>query len=136
MTPKSLESFIGKVCSVFTVPGGRSLDGEEWVTYHVGTVESIDQYGVLVRSIRTGRANFYFRDKIIGLCEEHVEVLDLDNPEHAKAIQNMQRPPKQRQQSPIKEEMHQQEANNSPFVDIGAISELAKRAKTQFKKGS
>jgi hypothetical protein len=145
MIHKSLQNFIGKPCSIFVEPTARQVSERQAVRYFAGIMESIDDLGVTIRTV-SGKMNFFFSRYIIGICEE--EILDPNNPEDAKLIEQYmaeaegkkkpvpapQPPAPPAPPAPPKEDLHQAEVNNSPFVDLNSIQELARRAKSGMKK--
>ena len=84
MDLKNLNYFIGKVCTIFTVPINREYQKEnpgtypqQLYTYFVGVVESINEYGIMLKQLQSKNKSFYFVSHIIGIAEE--EVLDPEN---------------------------------------------------------
>ncbi len=150
MQHKVLQQFVGKPCSIFVEPNARQLNEKQAINYYLGVVESVDADGVLMRHPGTGCRNFFFMRYVVGLCEE--EILDPNNPDDAKVIEQykkqvdkeeakqpappqMPRPPMPPMPAqPPKEDLHQQQVGDSPFVELNAIQELAKRAKSNIKK--
>ncbi len=135
MTTKALQYFVNKPCSVFVEPTARQLNEKQAISYFLGVIESIDDSGVMMRHPATGCKNFFFRNYVVGICEE--EILDPANPNDAKAIEQYKQKADKVAQPPAppppQEDVHQTEVNDSPFVDINAITELAKRAKKSLK---
>ena len=115
--------FIGKLCTIFTVPTNRDLRAENpnnypqiLYKYFMGVVESIDRDGLLLTQATTGLKSYFFRDQIVAIAEE--QLLDPDNPEDAKVIKTFE---------PVSPQVP-----DGPFIDPDALLELSK----QFKQNS
>jgi len=87
----NLQHFIGKVCTVFTLPINRNFKEENPKTfveqsyfYFLGVIESVDEDGILVTQHETGLKSYFFKPNIVGIAEE--EVLYPDNEQDAKII--------------------------------------------------
>ena len=116
--------FIGKLCTIFTVPTNRDLRAENpnnypqiLYKYFMGVVESIDRDGLLLTQATTGLKSYFFRDQIVAIAEE--QLLDPDNPEDAKVIETF-------------EPMPPPQMSDGPFIDPDALLELSK----QFRQKS
>lgn len=138
MRSKVLEYFIGKVCTIFTGPINRTFQEQQLLDYFVGVVDAVDENGILMTHTITGAKNFYFFPNILSISEE--QLLDPADPEDAKMIEEIKKS-KQGEQAktpppppPVKEDVHETEVNESPFVDVSAIHALAQRAKQSFGK--
>ena len=140
MIPKHLQYFVGRPCSIFVEPTSRQLQEKQAIGYFVGYVVSLDDLGVTIK-YPDGRQGFFFMRNVLGICEE--EILDPNNPEDAKIIEQYkkqvekvdtkpQAPPPPLQ--PPKEDLHQTPGRGLPFVEPPAIPEPAKRAKNSIKK--
>jgi hypothetical protein len=90
-----LKTFVGKVCTVFTVPINRNFKDEnpgtftEQVTnYFTGRVLEADSEGVVLEQITPERLRtFFFREHIVAIAEE--EVLNPQDPREAARIQQI-----------------------------------------------
>lgn len=143
MLHKQLQYFVGRPCSIFVEPTSRQLQEKQAIGYFVGYVVSIDDVGVTIK-YPDGRHGFFFMRYVVGICEE--EILDPNDPEDAKIIEQYKKqvekeatkqtapPPMPQPPQPPKEDLHQTQVGDSPFVELGAIQELAKRAKNSIKK--
>jgi hypothetical protein len=90
----NLTHFIGKVCTVFTVPINRDYQKENPKTYpqqlyayFMGVVESIDQHGVMLTQLLTGKKTFFYHSSIVGIAEE--EVIDPEDPNNKQIMEEM-----------------------------------------------
>lgn len=94
MIQQNLKYFIGKVCSIFTVPISRNFKEENPATfpqqpylYFVGLIEAVDEKGMLVTQVMTGLKSYFFLTGLVAIAEE--EVLIEDNAEDAKIIDQL-----------------------------------------------
>ena len=141
--------FVGKICTIFTSPINREFTERQNVDYFVGRVDGFDDKGILMSHVISNCKNYYFFQNVISIAEE--QLVDSDDPivkeyesiKEQKKAQNTQpqqpqpqpqqpQPqPQQPQQQPT--QYHEEEVNDSPFVDIAAISDLAKKAKESYE---
>ena len=113
----NLNYFVGKVCTVFTRPINRDFQAEnpeyypqQLINYFVGTVESVDDEGImLVQS--ANRLKTFIERPIVAIAEEEVVKRPVAPPQ----------PPQPPKQPP------------SPFIDLNAVESLTK---TWGKPGS
>jgi len=116
--------FIGKVCSIFTVPLNRDfrLEGPHYLQqlfqYFLGTVESIDKDGLLLTQ-RNGLKTYIFKHHLVAIAEE--EVLDPDKPEDAEIIKKIEE--NKTELPPVKA---------PDFLDVESITNIAKNLKDNF----
>lgn len=98
MTTKGLEYFVGKICTVFTVPTNRDFKSENPQTfpqpmfhYFVGKVTEVNQNGIFIEQWNSDKKlrSFFFANHIIGLSEE--EILDPSNPKDREVIEDYKR---------------------------------------------
>ena len=95
---RNLDHFVGKICTVFTVPLNRDFKAEnptiypqQIINYFVGTVEFVDEDGLMLvqssspRQLRT----YIFRNALVAIAEEHVVV---ERPAAPKTIQQPKQP--------------------------------------------
>src|SRR5687768_11238527 len=94
---KKLQYFVGKVCTVLTVPINRDFRSENPATYpeplflyFLGVVESLDETCVVLRQVQSGRKTCLMMDKVVGVAEE--EVLDPDDPKNAAVMKQFDKP--------------------------------------------
>jgi len=130
----TLQYFVGKICTIFTAPINREFNERQNVDYFVGRVDGFDDKGILMSHVISNCKNYYFFNNVISIAEE--QMVDSDDPvvkdyESIKEQKKNQNPPskKQPQPQPQPTQYHEEEVNDSPFVDIAAISDLAKKAK-------
>ena len=93
MKPKVLEYFIGKPCSIFTIATNRNLKEENprnypksTFNYFIGIVESVSGDGIMLNRFNKCKS-FFSLNTIVSIAGE--EVLDPNNPEHAKVIHEL-----------------------------------------------
>ena len=135
----TLQYFVGKICTIFTAPINREFNERQNVDYFVGRVDGFDDKGILMSHVVSNCKNFYFFQNVISIAEE--QLVDSDDPilKEYESIkeQKKNQPQQQQQQQPQLQsqpaQYHEEEVNDSPFVDIAAISDLAKKAKESYK---
>ena len=146
----TLQYFVGKICTIFTAPINREFNERQNVDYFVGRVDGFDDKGILMSHVVSDCKNYYFFQNVISIAEE--QLVDSDDPilkeyesiKEQKKSQNTQPQQPQPQQpqpqqsqpqqsQPQQSQYHEEEVNDSPFVDIAAISDLAKKAKESYK---
>ena len=115
--------FIGKLCTIFTVPINRDFRSENsqnypqaLYKYFMGVVEALDRDGLLLTQATTGLKSYFFREQIVAIAEE--ELLDPNNPEDAKIIAEYETVP------PVT-------VVDGPLVDTDALLELSKQFKNR-----
>jgi len=93
MSPKGLDYFLGKICTVFTVPTNRDFKSENPQTvpqpvfhYFVGRVVEVNHRGVCIEQWNNAKKlrTFFFVDHIVSISEE--EILDPSNPKDREII--------------------------------------------------
>jgi hypothetical protein len=92
-----LKTFVGKICTVFTVPINRNFKDEnpgtftEQVTnYFTGRILEADSEGVVLEQITPERLRtFFFREHIVAIAEE--EVLNPQDPREAARIREIKK---------------------------------------------
>ena len=140
-TLEKLQYFVGKVCSVFTAPLCRNFDELRAREHFVVRVEDIDTDGLWGTHPYNGTVS-YFPQEAIRLITEEI-VLDPNNPEHAKMMKEYQEktgkpimsdvsphlaPSLQTEPVPVEPTIETPE--EPAFVDINAMSMMARKAKT------
>lgn len=131
-----LEYFVGRVCTVFTVPTNRDFKSENPQTfpqpvfhYFVGKVLEVGSKGILMEQWNSPKKlrTFFFTQHIVSISEEEIlnpadpkdkEVIDeyrkINETSAKKANENVEALKKQREPTCA-----------NPYVNIGALSELA-----------
>ena len=139
----TLQYFVGKICTIFTAPINREFNERQNVDYFVGRVDGFDDKGILMSHVVSNCKNFYFFQNVISIAEE--QLVDSDDPilkeyesikEQKKDQVTQPQPqpqPQPQQLEPQHAQYHEEEVNDSPFVDIAAISDLAKKAKESYE---
>jgi len=67
---KSLEFFVGKVCTIFVVPINRHFDEKTNIEYFLGIIQKIEELGIWYSHITNGKMNFVFMNHIVSIAEE------------------------------------------------------------------
>ena len=142
MKIKQLDYFLGKVCTIFTIPTNRDFKAENPNTfpqpvfhYFVGKVIEIDEKGVFLQQWNNDKKlrSYFFMPHIIGISEE--EVLDPTRPEDAKIIQDFKKinekavAQTQKKYEDLKKQ--QQIINKNPEMDIETLSKLSEKIKQE-----
>lgn len=120
---KSLQYFVGKACTVFTVPINRDYRTEnpntypqQLLMYFTGVVESVDDIGLTLVQLDSGhQKSFFFLDRVVGIAEE--TVLNPEKEEDKKVIDKLQT-----LTSPMK---------SGPLIDPLGMSKLIKQIKPE-----
>ena len=123
MISKNLSHFIGKLCTIFTVPINRDFRTEApkeypkiLFKYFLGVVESVDESGLLLTQATTGLKTFFILQNIVAIAEE--ELLDPEDVDDKKEIDRFKPAPSPQSQS--------------PFVDINVIKQLNEELKNKL----
>lgn len=132
----NLEYFLGKICTIFTIPTNRDFKSENPTSfpqpifhYFVGKVLEIDNKGVLIQQWNSNKKlkSYFFINHIIGMSEE--EILDPNNPEDAKFIDEYKNINKnayeQAEKSYENLKQQQQIIRENPEIDIEMLSKLS-----------
>jgi len=157
MKPKTLEKlnerYVGKACTIFTTPVNRHFNEQQAREHFVIEIEEINLDGVWGFHPFYGNSSFYPWSHIVGIYEEIV--LDPNNPDHLKLIEEFQKktgkevlsdvsphltPPMSNTVSiqsvetpssdPILEEP---DDGKITFVDIQKLARLAKKTKKDYE---
>lgn len=154
MKTKELQYFIGKICTVFTVPLNRNFKEENpgsypepIFVYFIGLVESITDQGITLQQVANVNSKkplktYYFLDKVIGIAEE--EALD-PNDETDKNIINTikKRHDVEKNKAKEKAEKAQEKAEkmqsmmpnqDQQYLDPDALMQMAGQLKDNFPK--
>lgn len=128
---KLQQNFIGKICTILTHPvAKRDFNDRQFADFFTGVVDEIEEDGIMTRHTLTGCKNFYFFENIIGIMEE--QVLNEDNPEHQKIIQQVKEKNQGfKQQQSTQNPPKSQQSMQDEFIDINDLAEL----QAKLKKG-
>ena len=125
---KNIKYFIGKVCTVFTIPINRNFKEENPQTYpeqlyfyFTGVVEDVDEKGILITQVMgEGLKSYFFLNSVVGIAEE--KVLNPSNEQDAKEINAI---------TQANEEMQKQldefKVNPNEYLDAEEMSVLLKK---------
>lgn len=140
MKVDGLEYFVGKICTVFTVPTNRDFKSENPQTfpqpvfhYFVGKVMEVNSRGICLEQWNSEKKlrSFFFMDHIVSISEE--EILNPSNPKDKQIIEEY----KKTNESSMKkasenvEMLKKQKAAlaESPYIDIGDLTSLSEKTK-------
>lgn len=141
MKTKQLEYFLGKVCTIFTIPINRDFKAENPTTYpqpvfhyFVGKVIEIDEKGVFLQQWNNNKKlrSYFFIEHIVGISEE--EVLDPTRPDDAKVIQDFKKINEKaidQTEKKYEELKKQRETINNAEIDIDMLSKLSDKIKQE-----
>jgi hypothetical protein len=141
MKIKQLEYFLGKVCTIFTIPINRDFKAENPTTYpqpvfhyFVGKVIEIDEKGVFLQQWNNNKKlrSYFFIEHIVGISEE--EVLDPTRPDDAKVIQDFKKINEKaidQTEKKYEELKKQRETINNAEIDIDMLSKLSDKIKQE-----
>lgn len=130
-----LDYFVGRICTVFTVQTNRDFKSENPQTfpqpvfhYFVGRVIEVTPKGVFmeqwnsVKKLRT----FFFTDYIVAISEE--EILNPSDPKDKEAIEEFKKVNENSAKRASENVEGLKKRQGNPYVDIDALSGLAKSA--------
>ncbi len=123
MYSQSLDYFVGKVCTITTMEINFRFKPEQMMDYCMGTLESIDDNGIMLVHIQTKCKTYIMMDKIVSIAEE--QVLLENNPDHAKIIEDY------RKEKPV---IAAKTVIPSNKIDPAGLAELARKAKENYAK--
>lgn len=136
MTSQGLEYFVGKICTIFTVPTNRDFKSENPQTfpqpvfhYFVGKVIEVSQKGICIEQWNNDKKlrTFFFTNHIVSISEE--EILDPSNPKDMKVIEEYKKANevsmKKANENVESLKKQREELKKNPYIDIGALSGLA-----------
>jgi hypothetical protein len=109
-TTSNLNYFIGKPVTVISTAYTKFFSNEMFSNYFVGIVESIDENGILLKSLTNNCKSYYFLDNIISIAEELI--LNEDDPEDKSIIDE------------IKKEVVKNPNLKNQLIDIEALDKL------------
>ena len=113
---KLQQKFVGRICTILTnTVAKKDFSDQQFADFFTGVIDEIDDDGVFTTHVLTGCKNFYFFSQIIGIVEE--QVLDKNNPEHAKIIEKV----KDKGQNSAKNI----KTSDEPFIDIEDLANLS-----------
>jgi len=113
---KLQQKFVGRICTILTnTVAKKDFSDQQFADFFTGVIDEIDDDGVFTTHVLTGCKNFYFFSQIIGIVEE--QVLDENNPEHAKIIEKV----KDKGQNSAKNI----KTSDEPFIDIEDLANLS-----------
>lgn len=113
---KLQQKFVGRICTILTnTVAKKDFSDQQFADFFTGVIDEIDDDGVFTTHVLTGCKNFYFFSQIIGIVEE--QVLDENNPEHAKIIEKV----KDKGQNSAKNI----KTSDEQFIDIEDLANLS-----------
>jgi hypothetical protein len=129
MQMNGLEYFVGRICTVFTVPTNRDFKSENPQTfpqpvfhYFVGKVLEVGQKGIVLEQWNSDKRlrTFFFLDHIVSISEE--EILDPSQPKDKEIIEGY----KKTNENSMKEVQDGvEDLKGSKYVDIQGLAGLS-----------
>jgi len=130
-----LDYFVGRICTVFTVPTNRDFKSENPQTfpqpvfhYFVGRVIEVSPKGICIEQWNNSKKlrTFFMMEHVVSISEE--EILDPSNPKDREIIDEYK---KVNEVSAMKanqnvEAIKKERESKNPYVDIDSLSSLAK----------
>lgn len=132
---QELQYFVGKICSVITTSMNRAFDERICREHFVVQVNDIGRAGIWGKHPYNLTLSFFSMEHIISIHEEIV--LNPKNPEHAAMIEEFEKKTGQTLKGDVaknellsvKEESPETSSEDSIFVDIKNLEQLAERTK-------
>jgi len=130
MKVEGLEYFVGRICTIFTVPTNRDFKSENPQTfpqpvfhYFVGRVVEVTSRGVCIEQWNNDKKlrTFFFMDHIVSISEE--EILDPSNPKDKEIIEEYR---KTNESSRKRAEKNVESLERSKYIDIGGLQNIVK----------
>lgn len=138
MKLQELEYFVGKVCTVFTVPTNRNYQTENPKTYpepmyhyFMGRIIEITSHGLIMEQWAAGPKrlrSFFNLQHIIGVAEE--ETLNPHDPNDAKLIKQFKEEfegAESKAKEQVIDNKRQIDEGKEQFLDISKLAELQKK---------
>jgi hypothetical protein len=128
MKSEGLDYFLGRICTVFTVPTNRDFNSENPQTfpqpvfhYFVGRVVEVNHKGICIEQWNSSKKlrTFFFMDHIVSISEE--EILDPSNPKDKEIIEEYK---KTNENSMKKVKENVEALKNQKYVDIEGLQNL------------
>lgn len=141
MKIKQLEYFVGKICTIFTIPVNRDFKSENPSTfpqpvfhYFVGKVLEVDEKGIFLQQWNNNKKlrSYFFMHHIVSISEE--EVLDPNRPEDAKVIEDFKKINENasvQAEKKYDEIKKQRDLINNAEIDIESLSKLSDKIKQE-----
>jgi cyclopropane fatty-acyl-phospholipid synthase-like methyltransferase len=112
---KMQERFVGKICTVIMTQLSRNdFTESQFADFFTGSIDEIDEDGVLMTHTITGCKNYYMMGMVAGIIEE--QVLYDDKPEHKSIIEQMKNK---------KIDQEKAKTNDETLINIDELSALA-----------
>lgn len=136
MKTEGLDYFLGKVCTVFTVPTNRDFKSENPQTfpqpvfhYFVGKIIEINNKGIYLEQWNSDKKlrSFFFIDHVVSISEE--EILDPSNPKDLQIIEEY----KKTNESSFKKATQNVDALNKTkgeFIDLESLNKFTGKTTT------
>jgi len=125
----SIEYFVGKICTVFTVPTNRDFKAENPQTfpqpifhYFVGKVLEVNQRGVLIEQWNSEKKlrTFFFMNHLVSISEE--EILDPSRPTDLEVIEEYKKA-----NDFIKKAADLKKPEKDDYINVNALSSMAEK---------
>ncbi len=130
MKQQGLDYFLGRICTVFTVPTNRDFKSENPQTfpqpvfhYFVGRVVEVNHRGICIEQWNNAKKlrTFFFIDHIVSISEE--EILDPSNPKDKEIIEEYK---KVNEDSAKEVAKSVESAKSQKYIDLEGLQDLVK----------
>jgi hypothetical protein len=127
---QGLDYFLGRICTVFTVPTNRDFKSENPQTfpqpvfhYFVGRVVEVNHRGICIEQWNNAKKlrTFFFIDHIVSISEE--EILDPSNPKDKEIIEEYK---KVNEDSAKEVAKSVESAKSQKYIDLEGLQDLVK----------
>lgn len=133
MKPQGLDYFLGRICTIFTVPTNRDFKSENPQTfpqpvfhYFVGRVVEVNQRGICIEQWNNAKKlrTFFFLDHVVSISEE--EILDPSNPKDREIIEEYK---KVNEDTVKKAEDNVDAVKKQKFIDLEGLQGLVRSSR-------
>lgn len=133
MKPQGLDYFLGRICTIFTVPTNRDFKSENPQTfpqpvfhYFVGRVVEVNQRGICIEQWNNAKKlrTFFFLDHVVSISEE--EILDPSDPKDREIIEEYK---KVNEDTAKKVEENVEAVKKQKFIDLEGLQGLVRSSR-------
>lgn len=135
---ESFDYFVGKVCTIHTIPINWKLTAEQNIDYFCGIVNSVNECGICLTNVVNHKKTFIMMPTVVAIAEE--TIIEGGKEEHESSVKEYSEKKNEifKHNPNIIKEPHVDpkpvtKINNSPFVDIESMTAHIKAAKERFK---
>lgn len=134
-----LDYFTGKLCSILTLPVHTSMfpdkdfQQKQNIGYFVGRIDQITPMGIWTTHPVTNNRNFFFREHVVGICEE--QVIDENHPdfEEINKLYEIKKNTNEVLKTPKGFVPPTVPHSTGKHVDIAALEEMSRKQKEKIR---